>query len=94
MAAEITRLFPGCPAERALSIARHAAARGSGRVGRSLQLDAVELAVTASVRNQDTRYDELLMAGLDRAAARAEVRDAVAQVLSAWRQAPAGGPVR
>jgi hypothetical protein len=49
-AAEIARLFPGCPAERADAIARHAAARGSGRIGRSaarraLDASAIELAV-------------------------------------------------
>lgn len=31
MADEIRRLFPGCPAERAAEVARHTAARGSGR---------------------------------------------------------------
>src|ERR1019366_10176219 len=35
MGQEIARLFPGCPADRALAIASHAAVRGSGRVGRS-----------------------------------------------------------
>ncbi len=35
MAIEIERLFPGCPPERAESVARHAAKRGSGRVGRT-----------------------------------------------------------
>lgn len=35
LASEIRRLYPGCPAERAEAIARHAGARGSGRVGRS-----------------------------------------------------------
>lgn len=91
MAAEIVRLFPGCPPERALTIARHAAARGSGRVGRSaagrgLDPDAIELAVTASVRHRDTRYDELLMSGRERGQARAEVRAEVARVLGRWRQ--------
>ena len=86
MAQEIVRLFPGCPAERARAIAAHAAVRGSGRVGRSaggraLEPDAIELAVAASVRHQDTRYDELLMSGLERAQARIEVRAEVAGVL-------------
>ncbi len=75
MEAEILRLFPGCPSERASEIARHTALRGSGRVGRSaagrgLQSGAIELAVLASVRHRDTRYDELLMSGVDRARAR------------------------
>jgi hypothetical protein len=45
----------------------------------------LELAVAAAVRHDDTRYDELLMSGVDRAQARAEVRDEVARVLDAWR---------
>jgi hypothetical protein len=90
MASEIARLFPGCPADRAQAIARHAAARGRGRVGRSaagraLEPEAVELAVAASVRHRDTGYDELLMAGVDRADARERVWSTVARVLEEWR---------
>jgi hypothetical protein len=90
MAAAITDLYPGCPSERAQAIARHAATRGSGRVGRStagraLQLQALQLAVTASVRHQDTLYDGLLMSGIDRSEARERVRDTVNSVLDAWR---------
>jgi len=89
-AVEIARLFPVCPAERALAIARHAAARGSGRIGRtaagrSLEAGAVEIAVTASVRHEDTDYDDLLMAGLDRPEARDRVRRDVNAVLARWR---------
>jgi hypothetical protein len=91
MAEEIVRLYPGCPPERAQSIARHASVRGSGRVGRSaagraLEPEALELAVAAAVRHEDTRYDELLMSGLEREAARAQVRGEVARVLDAWRR--------
>jgi hypothetical protein len=91
MAEEIARLFPGCPAERAQSIARHASVRGSGRVGRSaagraLAPEALELAVLAAVRHEDTRYDELLMASVERELARAQVRDEVARVLGGWRR--------
>jgi hypothetical protein len=90
MAEEIAHLFPGCPAQRAQAIARRAAARGSGRVGRSaagqaLDPGALELAVVASVRHEDTRYDELLMSGLERAEARKRVRDEVARALEGWR---------
>jgi hypothetical protein len=90
MAARITSIFPGCPRSRAEEIAQHAAARGSGRIGRSaagrqLQDRALELAVTASVRHRDTNYDELLMAGCDRNQARAQVSDEVTRVLDAWR---------
>jgi hypothetical protein len=94
MGKEIARLFPGCPGERAQEIARHAAARGSGRVGRSaagraLVREALELAVAASVRHRDTAYDELLMSGLDRADARDRVRDQVKRVMGGWRRGPA-----
>ena len=90
MAVEIDRLFPGCPPERADAIARHAAQRGSGRVGRStagraLDPEALELAVLASVRHQDSGYDELLMSGVDRAIARDRVRDQVNAILDQWR---------
>jgi hypothetical protein len=91
MAADIARRFPGCPAQRAQAIARHAAARGSGRVGRSaagraLDPGALELAVVASVRHEDTRYDELLMLGFERSDARASVSDEVERVLEGWRR--------
>jgi len=90
-ATEIARLFPGCPPARAEAIARHAALRGSGRVGRSAAgrtaaPGAVELAVIASVRHRDTRYDQLLMAGVDRADARDRVREDVDRVLESWRR--------
>jgi hypothetical protein len=91
MALEIARLFPGCPADRARAIASHAAVRGSGRVGRStagraLEPEALELAVAAAVRHHDTRYDELLMSGLERGQARAQVRADVVRVLDSWRR--------
>jgi hypothetical protein len=90
-AAAIRDLFPGCPASRADGIARHAATRGSGRIGRSaaaraLHPDAVHLAVAASVRHVDTDYDQLLMSGVDRATARREVGQRVEHVLCAWRE--------
>ncbi|NAS24240.1 DUF2293 domain-containing protein [Herbidospora sp. NEAU-GS84] len=91
MAAEILRLFPGCP--RADEIAAHAAVRGSGRVGRTsaakvLDESAITLAVVASVRHKDTAYDELLMKGVPRMTARAQIRDRIDAVLESWRAAP------
>jgi hypothetical protein len=93
LAREILRLFPGCSAERAEAIARRAGTRGSGRVGRTAAArarnpEAIKLAVVASVRHEDTRYDELLMSGVDRAEARDRVRVEVEGVLEKWR-APA-----
>ena len=93
MTAEIRRLFPGCPQARAEAIAAHTALRGSGRVGRSaagraLDEGALVAAVVASVRHEDTPYDELLMAGVDRREARDRVRHAVDSVLDRWRAQP------
>jgi len=89
-AAAIRERFPGCPVDRAEAIALHAAARGSGRVGRSaagraLDRDAVCLAVVASVRHVDTDYDALLMSGVDRESTRAHVYQRVEDVVNAWR---------
>jgi hypothetical protein len=90
LAAEIRRLFPGCPAERAAAIARHTATRGSGRVGRTaagraLDTDAVTNAVVASVRHDDTGYDTLLMSGVPRPEARQQVQPDIDHVLDTWR---------
>ncbi|WP_036495509.1 DUF2293 domain-containing protein [Nocardia sp. BMG111209] len=89
-AAEIRRLFPGCPADRAGEIADHAAVRGSGRVGRSaaakvFDAEAVTLAVIASVRHRDTDYDRMLMDGVARMDARAAIRPDLDRVLESWR---------
>jgi hypothetical protein len=89
MADEIRRLFPGCPKQRATAIAEHAALRGSGRVGRSaaaraLDETAITLAVVASVRHEDTNYDQLLMSGIPREDARDRVRPVIDQVLDTW----------
>ncbi|WP_328473128.1 DUF2293 domain-containing protein [Actinoplanes sp. NBC_00393] len=90
LAAAIGRLFPGCPPPRAAAISAHAAVRGSGRVGRSaagraLDPDAVTRAVVASVRHEDTAYDELLMTGVPRDEARARIRPEIDRVLERWR---------
>ena len=84
-----TMFGPGCPAERAESIARHTSLRGSGRVGRSaagrsLDEKAVTLAVVASIRHEDTLYDSLLMSGVPRAEARDQVRPEIDRALDAW----------
>jgi hypothetical protein len=89
MIGEIKRLFPRCPVRRAEAIARHTSLRGSGRVGRSaagrsLDEQALTLAVVASVRHEDTDYDSLLMSGVSRAEARDLIRPAVDRRLAAW----------
>ncbi len=89
LADAIREQFPRCPADRAEQIAERAGQRRSGRVGRSeagqrLDPHAVRLAVVASVRHEDTDYDELLMSGLPRDAARDQVREAVDEVVGRW----------
>lgn len=89
MASEIRRLFPGCPKKRATAIAEHAALRGSGRVGRSaaakaLDERAITAAVVASVRHEDTDYDQLLMSGTLRDIAREQIRPTIDRVLDSW----------
>jgi len=91
MAEEIVRLFPGCPAPRAEAIAAHTGLRGSGRVGRTaagraLAEEAIVRAVVAAVRHEDTEYDRLLMTGVDRPAAREQVRPDIDRILDAWHQ--------
>ena len=89
-AAAVRTQYPGCPPARATAIACHAGRRGSGRIGRTrpgraLDPDALRLAVAASVRHEDTRYDELLMRGVARADARDQVRAAVDELVHRWR---------
>jgi hypothetical protein len=66
---------------------RHAAAAvwDEAPPGRALDRDAVCLAVVASVRHVDTDYDVLLMSGVDRESARAQVHQRVEDVVNAWR---------
>jgi hypothetical protein len=88
-AARVRQLFPHCPAGRETVIAEHACQKYSGRVGRSaaaksLDEQAVRLAVIAHVRHAETDYDALLAQGYERSEARAQVRDAVARILARW----------
>jgi hypothetical protein len=89
MTTQILDLFPSCPPNEAREIAAHTARRGSGRVGRSaagraLDPRAIELAVIAWIRHQHTPYDELLMRGEERHAARDRIRAEVDQWLQRW----------
>jgi hypothetical protein len=89
-AARVGELFPAMPKGREKAIAQHACLKYSGRVGRSssakdLEDGAVRLAVIAHVRHTETKYDELLMQGIERADARVEIRGSVDKVLAAWQ---------
>lgn len=88
-AARVRELYPGCPPGREIDIAEHACLKYSGRVGRSaaaksLDEDAIRLAVTAHVRHAETNYDSLLAQGFDRWDARVQVEGNVARVLAQW----------
>ena len=89
-AERVRELFPGCPPGREVAIAEHACMKYSGRVGRSaaaksLEEQAIRLAVQAHVRHTETNYDELLAAGHERWEARSEVAGIVTHVLAVWQ---------
>ena len=93
-AERVRELFPNCPPGREVTIAEHACLKYSGRVGRSaaaksLDENAVQLAVIAHIRHVETEYDTLLADGYDRYEARAAVAATVSQVLIQWE-----GPVQ
>ena len=88
-AERVRQLYPGCPPGREVAIAEHACLKYSGRVGRSaaaksLDEEAIRLAVVAHVRHAETPYDTLLATGHDRWDARAQVEGAVVRVLDQW----------
>jgi hypothetical protein len=88
-AGRVRELFPGCPRGREVVIAEHACLKYSGRVGRSaaaksLDENAIRLAVVAHIRHVETDYDTLLASGYDRHEARSAVETAVNRVLSQW----------
>jgi hypothetical protein len=85
----IQEQFPKCPISDAKRIAEHACLKYSGRVGRTAaakQFDPepVYLAVAAAIRHEFTNYDQLLLKGIERSQARAQVRDAVERKVRAW----------
>lgn len=89
MEGRLKEIFPGCPSGEAKAIAQHASIRGSGRVGRSaagrnLEEEALRLAAIAFIRHRYTTYDDLLMNGMDRAAARQFVWDKIEETLQHW----------
>ena len=89
MTTQILEMFPMCPPDEAEQMAIHTAERGSGRVGRSaagrrLDEKAIQLAVNAWIRHQHTEYDSLLMSGVERQLARAQIQIQQAEVVQRW----------
>lgn len=88
-AQRVRHLFPSCPLGREVAIAEHACLKYSGRVGRtatakSLEENAIRLAVVAHIRHVETPYDRLLAKGHDRQSARVRVEEKVDETLSKW----------
>jgi hypothetical protein len=88
-AKRVRELFPSCPPGREVVIAEHACLKYSGRIGRtatakSLEENAIRLAVIAHIRHTETQYDRLLAKGFDRREARARVEEKVDEILSKW----------
>lgn len=89
-AMRVRELFPVCPAGREREIAEHACRKYSGRVGRSaaaksLDEEAVRLAVNAHIRHRETDYDNLLGQGWLRSEARERVRHEVERISQQWK---------
>ena len=57
---------------------------GRSAAGRSLETQAITLAVAAWIRHQHTNYDELLMGGVERHEARQMIRDVQQSVIRSW----------
>jgi len=90
-AKRVRELFPACPLGREVAIAEHACLKYSGRIGRtatakSLEDNAIRLAVIAHIRHAETSYDRLLATGHDRWDARSCVEGKVAEILGRWEQ--------
>jgi hypothetical protein len=90
-ARRVRELYPACPEGRERDIAEHACLKYSGRVGRSagaksLDENAVHLAVVAHIRHTETNYDALLNEGSDRHDARIQVAGQIDQVLDRWKK--------
>jgi hypothetical protein len=86
---KIRELFPRIETGRDQIIAEHACQKYSGRVGRSgaaksLDENAILLAVIAHIRHRETNYDELLGRGWERSDGRSAVAGSIDEVLNRW----------
>ncbi len=87
---KIRELFPLIETGRDQIIAEHACRKYTGRIGRSaaaksLDENAILLAVIAHIRHRETNYDDLLGKGWERSDARSAVAERIDEVLSRWR---------
>ncbi|KAK1138314.1 hypothetical protein N8T08_002855 [Aspergillus melleus] len=80
--------FPLMPVESLDTVLDHAFCKGSGRVGRTSQIEdesKAAMAVEAHIRHTHTPYEELLRAGTNRDVARRQVWDKVHTIMEAWQ---------
>lgn len=87
---KIRELFPRMETGREQGIAEHACLKYSGRIGRSgaaksLDENAVLLAVRAHIRHRETNYDDLLGSDWERSDARSAVAERTNEVLGSWK---------
>lgn len=87
---KIRELFPRMETGREQGIAEHACMKYSGRIGRSsaaksLEENAVLLAVIAHIRHRETNYDDLLGKGWERSDARSAVVERIDEVMGSWK---------
>jgi len=93
---KIGLLYPGCPVDERVAIARHACERGSGRVGRSASGqqqndEAIKRAVRAHIRHVHTDYEQQINGQARRCGARHHdwahdhVRTKVDEVYKCWQ---------
>ncbi|KAH8433513.1 DUF2293 domain-containing protein [Aspergillus melleus] len=80
--------FPLMPVESLDTVLDHAFCKGSGRVGRTSQIEdesKAAMAVEAHIRHTHTPYEEMLRAGTNRDVARRQVWDKVHTIMEAWQ---------
>jgi hypothetical protein len=58
---------------------------GRSAAAKTLDEEAVRLAVTAHVRHAETNYDDLLLKGIERREARENVYSKVSKILDRWK---------
>ena len=80
-----SRLHRICPAGREQVIAEHACRKYANASAKSLNEEAVRLAVVARIRHAETGYDELLSRGMERWEARNKVAGRMDDVLDRWK---------
>jgi hypothetical protein len=85
----IRKLYPSCPKNREVAIAKHACEKYSGRVGRTANAkkfdkEMIDLAVEAHIRHKETNYDSQFNTGKTKRLIRSNVKQDITKVLQKW----------